>query len=58
VMPSVETAVDGTYPIARPLMMYTNGEPAGPIKAYMDWILSPKGQAIIMKKGYAPVSNH
>ncbi|MDG1985427.1 MAG: PstS family phosphate ABC transporter substrate-binding protein [Planctomycetota bacterium] len=57
VMPSVETAVDGTYPIARPLMMYTNGEPTGPIKAYMDWILSPTGQAIIMEKGYAPVSN-
>ena len=57
VLPSVETAVDGTYPIARPLMMYTNGEPTGPIKAYMDWILSPTGQAIITEKGYAPVSN-
>ncbi|MDA8620877.1 PstS family phosphate ABC transporter substrate-binding protein, partial [Planctomycetota bacterium] len=32
VTPSVETAVDGTYPIARPLMMYTNGEPTGAIK--------------------------
>jgi phosphate transport system substrate-binding protein len=56
VTPSVETAVDGTYPIARPLMMYTNGEPTGAIKEYMDWILSSTGQAIIKKKGYAPVS--
>lgn len=56
VTPSVETAVDGTYPIARPLMMYTNGEPAGAIKEYMDWILSSTGQAIIKNKGYAPVS--
>lgn len=56
VTPSVETAVDGTYPIARPLMMYTNGEPTGAIKEYMDWILSPTGQAIIQAKGYAPIT--
>ncbi len=56
VTPSVETAVDGTYPIARPLMMYTNGEPTGAIKEYMDWILSPTGQAIIRAKGYAPIT--
>lgn len=56
VTPSVETAVEGTYPIARPLMMYTNGEPTGAIKEYMDWILSPTGQAIIQAKGYAPIT--
>ena len=44
--PSVETAVDGSYPIARPLFMYTNGEPKGHIKEYMDWILSDAGQNI------------
>ncbi|MGB5254138.1 MAG: PstS family phosphate ABC transporter substrate-binding protein, partial [Sedimenticolaceae bacterium] len=27
VSPSVQTAGDGSYPIARPLMMYTNGQP-------------------------------
>ncbi len=55
VSPSVETASDGTYPIARPLLMYTNGEPTGKIKEYLDWILSDVGQCIIQKKGYAPV---
>ncbi len=55
VMPSVETASDGSYPIARPLFMYTNGEPTGEIKAYLDWILSDEGQCIILEKGYAPV---
>jgi len=54
VTPSVETAADGSYAIARPLFMYTAGEPVGDIKAYMDWILSDAGQAIIAKKGYAP----
>ncbi len=55
VVPSVATASDQTYPIARPLFMYTNGEPQGEIKKYLDWILSDEGQCIITKKGYAPV---
>ena len=55
VVPSVATASDRTYPIARPLFMYTAGQPAGAIKEYMDWILSPAGQKIIEEKGYAPV---
>lgn len=52
--PSEETALDGTYPIARPLFMYTAGEPAGAVAEYLDWILSDAGQCIIQKAGYAP----
>ena len=55
VSPSVATASDRSYPIARPLFMYTDGEPRGAIKDYMDWIQSDAGQCILMKKGYAPV---
>ena len=55
VNPSVATASDRSYPIARPLFMYTNGQPKGSIKEYMDWILSDAGQCILKKKGYAPV---
>lgn len=55
VSPSVKTASDRTYPVARPLFMYTNGEPKGETKKYLDWILSDKGQCILLKKGYAPV---
>ncbi|MDP6519124.1 MAG: PstS family phosphate ABC transporter substrate-binding protein, partial [Planctomycetota bacterium] len=54
VMPTVESAVDGTYPIARPLFMYTAGQPTGKVKEYLDWILSDVGQRIILEKGYAP----
>jgi phosphate transport system substrate-binding protein len=57
VAPSVETAIDGTYPIARPLFMYTNGEPTGAVKEYLDWIMSDEGQCIIQNKGYAPASD-
>ena len=53
VLPSVATATDGSYPIARPLFMYTNGEPKGEVKKYLEWILSDEGQAIIKKMGYA-----
>ncbi|MGB6365760.1 MAG: phosphate ABC transporter substrate-binding protein [Thermoanaerobaculia bacterium] len=56
IAPSVETAIDRSYPIARPLFMYTSGQPEGHIKEYLDWILSDPGQCIIQAKGYAPVS--
>ena len=55
VTPSVATASDRSYPIARPLLMYTNGEPAGEIKNYLDWIKGDVGQCILKDKGYAPV---
>ena len=54
--PSVETAVDGSYPIARPLFMYTNGEPTGFVGDYLNWIKSDEGQCIILNKGYAPAT--
>ncbi len=54
VAPSVPTALDGSYPIARPLLMYTAGEPTGAVKEYLDWIYTPEGQCIIQDKGYAP----
>ena len=54
-MPTEQTAFDGTYPIARPLFMYTNGEPQGEVKKYMDWIKSDAGQCIVAKEGYAPM---
>ena len=57
VNPSVATASDRSYPIARPLFMYTNGEPQGEIKKYMDWIMSDVGQCILLKKGYAPAKD-
>jgi phosphate transport system substrate-binding protein len=55
--PTEETAKDGTYPIARSLLMYTAGEPTGAIAAYLDWIMSDAGQCIIMKQGYAPATD-
>jgi len=55
IAPSIQTAMDGTYPISRPLFMYTAGEPEGAVKDYLDWILSDEGQCILKNAGYAPV---
>ena len=57
VSPSVATASDRSYPIARPLFMYTNGEPQGHVKEYLDWILGDAGQCLILGNGYAPISD-
>ncbi|GAB4566662.1 MAG: phosphate ABC transporter substrate-binding protein [Anaerolineae bacterium] len=55
VLPSVETVNDGSYPISRPLYMYTAGEPTGHVKAYLDWILSEEGQSIVPELGFVPL---
>ena len=52
--PTVASALDGTYPIARPLYLYTRGTPTGPAKDFIDWTLSAAGQAIVKDIGYVP----
>jgi len=54
VLPSVETVNDGSYPVSRPLYMYTAGEPAGQVKAYVDWLLSD-GQSLVSELGFVPL---
>jgi phosphate transport system substrate-binding protein len=55
VKPSIETVNNGKYPIARPLFMYTPGEPQGEVKTYLDWILGPAGQQIVGELGFVPL---
>jgi len=53
---SVETVSNGTYPISRPLMCYTNGEPSGAAKAFIDWCLGPDGQKVVAAKDFVPLT--
>ncbi|MBL9079544.1 MAG: PstS family phosphate ABC transporter substrate-binding protein [Planctomycetes bacterium] len=55
VAPNNASIIDGSYPIARPLFMYTNGAPQGATKEYLDWILSDAGQRVLMEHGYPPL---
>jgi phosphate transport system substrate-binding protein len=53
--PTVENTLNHTYPIARPLFMYTLGEPTGPVKKYLAWVRSEAGQKIVVQSGYVPL---
>ena len=56
--PNLENVIVKTYPIARPLYMYSLGEPTGEAKAYLDWILSEKGQKIVEELGFVPLGKN
>jgi len=53
--PSIEGITDKSYPMTRPLYMYTNGRPEGEIKKYIDWVLGDEGQCILADRQYAPL---
>jgi phosphate transport system substrate-binding protein len=55
VVPSNATILDKTYPIARPMFMYTPGEPPAHVKNYLAWITSDAGQKIVEQTGYVPL---
>ena len=55
VLPTNETVVSGDYKIARPLFMYTNGEPKGIAKLFLDFVMSEEGQKIVEEVGFVPM---
>jgi len=55
VEPTIATTLDKSYPVARPMFMYTAGEPTPEAKKYLDWIMSDAGQKIVEETGYVPV---
>ncbi len=52
VMPGVDDARSGKYPLARKLYLYTVGEPEGDAKAFIDFALSTEGQKLLSETGY------
>ena len=55
VMASADTAKNKSYPIARGLYMFTKGSPTGETKAFIDFVLSDKGQKIVAEEGFVAV---
>lgn len=55
VQATARTAISKEFPIARPLYMYTNGQPAGETAKFIRFILSPAGQDLVAKAGYVPL---
>jgi len=57
-LPSKESVLAKKYPYARPTFYYTNGEPMGEAKKFLDFTLSDEGKKIVEKIGFvAPVTN-
>ncbi len=57
IVPSIPTVHDKTYPLARPLFMYTPGEPTAAAAKYLAWVMAPAGQEILKKSGYIPLQH-
>lgn len=57
--PNVENAISGKYPLSRFLYVYINKKPGQPLdtltKEFLSFILSKKGQEIVVKDGYYPL---
>ncbi|MBI4598547.1 MAG: phosphate ABC transporter substrate-binding protein [Candidatus Omnitrophica bacterium] len=56
VAPSEASVRSGAYPIARPLLFYTRGGPEGLAKAFLDYVLSPEGQAVVRRIDFVPIA--
>jgi phosphate transport system substrate-binding protein len=60
VYPSKKTVISGKYPIARPLYMVTNGYPkmGSHVYQFITLYLSPKGQEMVERIGFVPVTSY
>src|SRR5688500_3378158 len=55
VEPSIETTWDKTYPIARPMFMYSPGTPPDHVQKFLAWVVTDAGQAVVKETGYVPL---
>jgi phosphate transport system substrate-binding protein len=53
--PSKESVLEKKYPYARPTFYYTNGEPSGAAKQFVDFTVSDAGQKIVDQVGFVPI---
>jgi len=60
IMPDRNTIATGTYPVSRPLYFFTNGYPelGSMAHQFCTFHLTPKGQDIIMAKGFIPLTSY
>ncbi|MDD5066697.1 MAG: phosphate ABC transporter substrate-binding protein [bacterium] len=53
--PSIANVISKSYPVSRPLIMYTKGEPRDAVRQFIDFILSEDGQKIVKRLDFVPV---
>jgi phosphate transport system substrate-binding protein len=54
VLPSAASVLNKSYPVSRPLYMYTAGAPTGAVKAYLEWVMGD-GQKLVTGLGFVPL---
>ncbi|HEX7503364.1 MAG TPA: phosphate ABC transporter substrate-binding protein [Acidobacteriota bacterium] len=57
VRPTIENVIDKAYPISRPLLMVTRGQPQGLVAKFVNFVLSSEGQKIVVKIDFVPVNS-
>ncbi|MFH1856751.1 MAG: phosphate ABC transporter substrate-binding protein [Candidatus Omnitrophota bacterium] len=55
ILPLIKNVINGEYAISRPLFMYTDGEPQGLVKEFLDFALSNEGQKIVLDLDFVPI---
>jgi len=55
IQPTIENVVSNAYPISRPLLMVSRGQPRGLVADFLNFVLSPEGQKIVIKIDFVPV---
>lgn len=60
VTPTRQTVSNGTYPVSRPLFLFTNGypQPGSMVHRYVSFHLTERGQELVESKMYVPLTNY
>jgi len=56
VQPTIENVINNAYPISRPLLMVSRGQPRGLVASFINFVLSAEGQKIVVKIDFVPVN--
>jgi len=51
----IKTVKNNTYPVHRPLFFYTNGQPTGAVKQFIDLPKTAQGKSIISETGFVNI---
>lgn len=55
IAPTAENVKSGRYVLTRDFLFVTKGEPAGAVKKFLDFVLSPEGDRVIQANGAVPL---
>jgi phosphate transport system substrate-binding protein len=55
IYPNMKDVLNGSYPISRPLYLYTNGKPSSVVKMFIDYVLSDEGQKVVLETDFVPI---